>query len=137
MSSASNALEESIGTHLLRTSAWVKPTNVYMALFTTLPGEDGTGGVEVTGGSYARINVGPSDANWNLPAGGNGEFSNAVVFTYAVPTANWGNVVGAALYDASTGGVMQAKATLDTARNIVAGDPAPNFPVGSIKFVFS
>ncbi len=137
MSSASNALEELIGNHLLRTGTWVKPTNIYMALFTTLPGEDGTGGVEVTGGSYARISVGPSDANWNAPSGGSGEFSNAVVFTYAAPTANWNNVVGAALYDASTGGTMLSKATLDTARNIIAGDPAPNFPVGSIKFTFA
>ena len=33
---------------------FAQPANVYVALFTTLPAEAGTGGVEVSGGSYAR-----------------------------------------------------------------------------------
>lgn len=137
MSSATDALEELIGNHLLRTATWSKPAAIYVALFTTLPAEDGAGGVEVSGGNYARVQNGPSDAAWNPPTGGNGEFSNASAVTYGAPNADWGNVVGAGLFDASSGGVLQAKATLDTARNIVSGDPAPNFPAGSLKMVFA
>lgn len=137
MSSATNTLEESIGNHLLRTSTWAKPAGIYVALFTTLPGEDGTGGVEVSGGNYARVQNGPSDAAWNAPVGGNGEFSNASAIVFGSPNANWGNVIGAGIYDASTGGILLARASLDTARNIVAGDPAPNFPAGALKFIFA
>jgi len=137
MSAATNALEELIGNHLLRTSSWPKPTGIYVALFTTLPAKDGTGGVEVSGGNYARVQNGPADADWDPPVSGNGEFSNAAAVVFASPVANWGNVIGAGIYDASTGGVLLACATLDTARNIVAGDPAPNFPAGSLKFIFS
>ncbi|SFM12767.1 phage tail fiber protein [Nitrosomonas communis] len=137
MSSATNVLEESIGNHLLRTATWPKPAGIYIALFTTLPLEDGTGGVEVSGGNYARVQNGPSDTAWNAPTGGNGEFSNAAAIVYGAPNANWGNVVGAGIYDASTGGTLLAVANLDTARNIVAGDPAPNFPAGALKFIFA
>lgn len=137
MSAATNTLEELIGNHLLRTATWAKPATIYVALFTTLPAEDGTGGVEVTGGNYARVQCGPSDAAWNAPVSGNGEYSNAAAIVYGAPNANWGNVVGAGIFDALSGGILLAKATLDTARNIVAGDPAPNFPAGSLKFIFA
>lgn len=137
MSSATDALELLIGRHLFRTATWTKPTALYVALFATLPADDGTGGVEVTGGSYGRILHGPSDATWSDPTAGNGEFSNLTVVTFAIPTANWGNVVGAGIYDQSSGGVLLLKNALDTARNIVAGDPAPNFPPGSLKFIIA
>lgn len=133
MSNASNALEGFIGDHLLRTATWTKPAGIYVALFTTMPAEDGTGGVEVSGGAYARVQNGPSDAAWNGPVSGNGEYTNAGIVSYAVPTANWGTVVGFGLYDASTGGTMQVAGTLATSRTINSGDPAPNFPVGALK----
>ena len=130
---ASNYLEEQIGTHLLRTSSWPKPTAIYVALFTTLPAEDGTGGVEVSGGSYARVQHGPSNATWAAPTGGNGQFSNTGSVLYAAPTANWGTVVGFGLYDDATAGNYLGGALLTASRNIVSGDPAPNFPEGALK----
>ena len=33
------------------------PITPYLALYTTKPADDGTGGVEVTGGGYARIAI--------------------------------------------------------------------------------
>jgi hypothetical protein len=64
-------------------------------------------------------------------------FSNTSAVIFGAPNANWGNVVGAGIYDASTGGTLLAMSNLDTARNIVAGDPAPNFPAGALKFFFA
>lgn len=133
MSNASNYLEEQIGTHLLRTGSWTKPAGIYVALFTTLPGEDGTGGVEVSGGNYARVQHGPSDATWDGPTGGNGQFSNASAVIFGAPNADWGNVVGFGLYDDATAGTYLTGAALSAARNIVSGDPAPNFPIGALK----
>jgi hypothetical protein len=137
MSAATDTLESLIGNHLLRTATWAKPAAIYVALFTTLPAEDGTGGVEVTGGNYARILRGPADADWTPPVSGDGVFSNAAAIIFASPNANWGNVLGAGIFDASTGGTLLARATLDTARNIVSGDPAPNFPAGALKFIIA
>lgn len=133
MSSASNYLEEQIGTHLLRTGSWTKPAAIYVALFTAMPGEDGTGATEVSGGSYARVACGPGDAFWNAPTGGNGEYSNAGVIAFPAPSADWGTVVGMGLFDAASGGNLLILKTLDTSRVIANGDAAPNFPIGSLK----
>lgn len=133
---AIDSLEADIGTHLLRTASWTKPTDIYVALYTTMPAADGTGGVEVSGGSYARVLHGPGDAYWDAPVGGNGEFKNTTAITFPVPTANWGLVVGFGIFYVSSGGTPQIAKTLDTARNIASGDPAPNFPVGSLKITF-
>lgn len=134
---ASDYLEEQLGTHLLRTASFPKPTTIYVALFTVMPADDGTGGTEVTGGSYARVLHGPDDAKWAAPTGGNGQFSNASAVTYATPTANWGTVVGFGLYDASSAGQYLGGATLSASRTIASGDPAPNFPTGALKVTFS
>ncbi len=135
MSNASDYLEGQIGTHLLRTGSWAKPSTIYVALFTTLPAEDGTGGVEVSGGSYARVLHGPSDAAWSAPTAGNGEHANASNVVFPSPTGNWGNVVGFALYDDPTAGSFLVGAALAAARNILSGDPAPNFPTNTLKVV--
>ena len=55
MTDAANYLEEQIGTHLLRTGVWPKPAGIFVALFTTMPAEDGSGGVEVSGGSNGPV----------------------------------------------------------------------------------
>jgi len=40
----------------------------YVALFTTNPADDGTGGTEVTGTGYARVAVTSSSGNWKDPS---------------------------------------------------------------------
>lgn len=138
MSNASNYLEEQVGTHLLRTATWAKSTTIYVALFTTLPAEDGTGGVEVTGGSYARVQHDAGDANWSGPSGGSGAFSNIGSIQFAAPTANWGTVVGFGLYDASTAGNYLIGNTLTGGSLVVnSGDPAPAFGAGDLVVNFA
>ena len=89
--------------------------NVYVALFTTLPGEDATGGVEVSGGSYARQAV-----TFNPPAAGSMTNSADVVFPQA--TASWGLVVGFWLYDAASGSNLLYFNNLTTSKQIDSGD---------------
>lgn len=131
MSSATNALEELIGAHLFRTATWSKPAGIWVALFTTLPGETG-GGVEVSGGSYARVQCGPGDAYWTPPAGGNGVYSNTSIVQFPAPTANWGTIVGFGLMTDSTGGTCYIAKLFDSSSVINSGDPAPGFDVGTL-----
>lgn len=137
MSAASNYLEGEIGKHLLRTGSWTKPSTLYVALFTVLPAEDGTGGTEVTGTGYARIQHGPSDATWAEPVGGNGQFSNVGAIQFGSPTANWGTVVGFGLYDAITGGNLLIYDTLAASVIVNSGDPAPAFGSGALIITIS
>lgn len=135
---ASDYLETQVGTHLLRTGSFTKPSTIYVALFTVMPSEDGTGGTEVTGGSYARIQHGPSDATWAAPTGGDGVFSNIGSIQFASPTANWGTVVGFGLYDAITTGNYLIGNTLTGGSVVVNnGDPAPAFGAGDLVVTFA
>lgn len=129
--------EAAILNHLLRATAWTKPLTLYIALFKADPGEAGTLTQEVTGGSYARVACGPSDATWGLPTGGDKTFKNAAAVTFPAPTAAWGDVTHFGVCDASTGGICLASGALDTPTTIASGAPAPQFAAGDLRVVFS
>ena len=131
--SASDYLEVQIGTHLLRTASWTKPTTVYVALFITPPNEDGTGGTEVgTSRGYVRIQHGPSDATWTAPTT-SGIFANIGVVQFGSPiTTNWGTIQAFGLYSAETGGNLLAFGNLTGNVTVNIGDPAPAFADGAL-----
>lgn len=140
MSVASNYLEDKIGSYLLRTLAsWTKPTGIWVALFTVLPAEDGTGGTEVSTSAtgYGRVQHGPSDATWSAPTNGNGQFSNIGVIEFGEPTDNWGEIVGFGLYDAETSGNLLVLAALSASVTINDGDPPPAFAEGALLITIS
>src|SRR3990167_2901349 len=97
---------------LLRGQALGAPVTGYAALYTTCP-TDSTAGTEVTGGSYARVAITSSLANWagthsagstTASSGTGGTTSNNGVITFPAPTANWGVVTCWGILDASTAG---------------------------------
>jgi hypothetical protein len=138
MSALTNYAENMIVDHRYRGRTWTKPTAIWFALFTAMPGEAG-GGTEVTGGSYARVNLAPSNTNYTATQGGtsgdssgtSGQTTNAVAITFPAPTANWGTVIGMAEMDASTAGNMWLYAPLTVNKTVNNGDPAPSFPIGA------
>lgn len=82
----------------------------YLALLTTLPTHnDGTGLVEVTGGSYARVAVAPGDWGAVSTAADNltEQQSISVEKDFAQATANLGTILGWALFDALTVGNLR------------------------------
>jgi hypothetical protein len=138
MSAASDWLEGQIGTHLLRTGSWTKPTAVWVALYTVLPNDAGTGGTEVstTDTGYARIQHGHADDKWTAPVSGNGEFSNIGVVQFPAPVGtNWGTIVGFGLHSAVTGGDFYLRGAMDQNVTVNAGDPAPAYAEGALKVI--
>ncbi len=136
--SASDYLEVQIGTHLLRTSSWTKPSAIYVALFTTVPDDDGTNGAEVgESRGYVRIQHGPSDATWTAPTT-SGVFANIGAVQFDSPiTTNWGTIKGFGLYDAETEGHLLAKGNLSSEVIVNIGDPAPAFADGDLTVTIS
>lgn len=100
----------------------------YFALFTVSPNEAGTGGTEVTGGSYARKAVTNNTTNWN--AASSGSKTNAAAIDFVAATANWGTIVSFGIYDASTGGNLLFFGNLTTPRTVNTGD-IPRFAAGA------
>ena len=115
MGSASNYTEKKCLDHVLKVSAFTQPSNLYVALFTTSPGDDDSG-VEVSGGSYARV----SFTDWITAA--KRESSNDSEIAFPTPTASWGTVVAAGLYDAVSGGNLLFWDELSTSRDVGIGD---------------
>jgi len=131
MSAASDYLEGQVRAHLFRTASFTKPTVLAVALYTAAPGETG-GGTEVTGGSYARVQRDPLDANWTAASATDGLTDNAAALTFPAPTANWGVVTHFAILDATTAGNFLVYGALTQSKTVNNGDAAPNFPIGTL-----
>lgn len=132
---SSNYLHNNYMAWLLEAGTFTPPTSLWLALFTTIPGLAGTGGVEVStsGTAYGRKEITSVDASWTGPSGTNQEYSNAADIVYGVPTANWGTILGAGLYDAETGGNLLYIATLSTSKTVNNGDGAPRVLAGQLR----
>lgn len=140
MAALSNYLENKFLDHLLRGQVFTPPTTVYVALMLEAPTEHGTG-LEVTGTGYARA---PVACNLNTWAGTNGAGSTAVstgssgttsnndIISFNAPQSDWGVVTHIAIYDSPSGGNMLWRAQLVASKQILSGDPAPNFPPAAL-----
>lgn len=141
MASMSDYLENKFWDWYLRGQSLTPPATVYVALFTANPSDTG-GGTEVSGGSYARVAVASSLANWagtqgagttSASTGTSGTTSNNGPITFPAPSANWGTVTGLGLMDASSGGNLLFYAPLTTPRAVNSTDAAPVFAAASVS----
>lgn len=123
-------------------AAGTGPATLYVALFTAAPSDAG-GGTEVTGGSYARVAVTSSLANWagtqaagstTASTGTSGTTSNNGTITFPAPTANWGVCTHVGVYDASTAGNLLFWSALTAPKTVNNGDAAPTFPAAALTF---
>jgi len=114
MAEFTDYLENKIIDHMLRNQSYTPPATIYLALFTTAPGDAG-GGTEVSGGSYARQAV-------TLSAASGGASENSADITFPTATADWGTVTHVALMDALTGGNMLMHTPLDASKTVNDGD---------------
>lgn len=108
------------------------PATLYIGLYTSAPNPDGTGGTEVTGGSYARKAVTNNATEW--PAASGAVKSNANPITFVTASANWGTVEAVGVFEASSGGTPDYFGDLDTARTINNGD---SFSFATDQFVIT
>ncbi len=90
-----------------KTTMFTVTTPSFLALFTAVGVDAGTGFTEVTGGSYARVSM--AAAAWNAAgASAPSTATNASVATFPAATANWGTVIAFGIYDASSAGNLLA-----------------------------
>lgn len=139
MSALSNHLENKVLDHILRGTAFTAPLSVHIGLLTAAPDDTG-GGVEVSGGGYARAEVVSGAAAWNNTQGNttgastgvDGTIENAATIAFPTPSAGWGTVTHFAVYDAATGGNLLFYAALTSPKTINSGD-AVSFAAGALS----
>ena len=139
--SFSNYTEENVLDALFRTDAFVKPTELWVALLTAAPDDTSTGnfsisqGTEVSGGSYVRIQLDPADSNWTDPSGVGYTQNNAVI-SFPKATASWGTITHVAIVDDETTGNVIAWTALTTDKLIETNDVL-EFDVNALKITLS
>lgn len=133
-------LENKLVDWLLRGQTFTPPATLYVGLLTA-GCSDSAAGTEVTGGSYARVAVVSSLANWagtqsagstTASSGTGGTTSNNGSITFPSPTANWGVVTHFAVYDAASAGNMLICQVLTTSKTVNNGDAAPTFNAAAL-----
>lgn len=133
---------QAIGITGASAAAGTGPTSLYVGLLTAAPSDTG-GGTEVSGGSYARVTVASSMANWagtqsagstTASSGTGGTTSNNNTITFPAPTANWGVVTHVGVYDASSGGNLMFYMALTVSKTINNGDAAPSYAAAALTF---
>lgn len=116
MGSISDYLELKWLDHVFENSAFSVPTNIYIALSTADPTDDGSGIAEPSGNNYERkvINT------WN--AASSRISTNNGVITFNTASGPWGNITHYAIFDAITSGNMLAHGSLSSAKDVVNGN---------------
>jgi hypothetical protein len=113
--SFSNTHENKVLTWTFTADAVTRPTAWYLALFTTDPGETGSGTeVSTSGTAYARQSVAFTVTDNTA--------SNSAAVEFPTATASYGTVTHVAVFDASTAGNMIAYAALSSSKTIDTGD---------------
>jgi len=124
----SNYLKQRVINAALARQAFPSISNVFVGLFTTNPGDDGTTGTEVTGGGYARKQV-----IFGAPSftGGTASAVNTTEVDFGIATADWRTITHAALFDAVASGNMLYHSALSSAK-IIEKDDSLRFAVGKL-----
>lgn len=126
--SFSDYWENKILDHIFGKAVYTAPAHIYVALSMADPGESGSGLQEPSGGNYGRVETDPAD--WSTAA--DGAIENAAAILFPTPTADWGAMTHAALYDAATGGNFLACGELPSVLNVYATSPAPELAAGDL-----
>lgn len=114
MTAMSDYLENALINATLRGQAYVAPSTVYLALFTSDP-TDAKTGTEVTGGAYARQAI-------TFSAPSNGASPSAADVLFPIASASWGTVTHIGILDAATAGNLLYHGPLTTSKTIAAND---------------
>jgi len=123
MSEMSDYLEDALLDHALGTTSLALTADVYLALFTSDPLDDGSG-TEVSGNGYARqvMVMGSSSG---------GIASNTAAESFTASGGNFGTVTHAAIFDALTVGNLLFHTILD-APEVVNDGGTLTFAIGDV-----
>jgi len=114
-------------------SSWqVSETGSFdIALFETVPGDDGTAGTEISGNNYSRVEIQVADLTVS-EVGDEVSVSNDVDIAFPIPTDTWGTIQGFGIYTQS--GALVA---FDSFEFPITGDAGAQikFSAGNLKLI--
>lgn len=120
MSGKSDYLENKMLDHNLGTAPFTSPSTVYLALFSTDPGDDNSG-TELSGSGYARQAA-------TFAAASGGSATNTSTHTFTSSSGDWTAATHFAVLDALTGGNQLYNGALSA--GIIIGTGGHDFSAG-------
>lgn len=127
---------------LIRGQTYTPPATQYWRLDTTTCTDAGPG-TEVSGGSYARVAVAASLANWSgtqgtgtttASSGTSGTSYNNTAIAWPASSAAWGTLSSVTLMDASTSGNRLVCIDLTGTLNVSGSGFTVQFPANAFSF---
>jgi hypothetical protein len=131
VSAFSTYLANNLLDHVLGGGNYTRPANVHFALLTSAPTDENTGGVEVIGTGYARVQA--TNNSTNFPAAAGGKKTNGTAITFPIAGAEWGAVRAVAVFDSANGGNLLMHALLSQEVVVKSGN-TPSWPIGALRF---
>jgi len=113
VSAFSDYLENKVLLHVFGASAYSMPSTLYLALYTSDPGDDNSG-TECSGTSYARQTITFSVVTDTA--------SNNAAVEFPTAGSNWGTITHVGILDALTGGNLLAHGALTASKVVNSGD---------------
>lgn len=119
---------------LMTTGTATRPTNWYVALYTSAPSDSSTGssgGTEVSGNGYSRQSV-----SWDAASGTGGTTSNSGTVTFTASGGSFGTVTHIGITDASSGGNLLWHGAMTASKTVADGDSL-QFAAGAIDLTIA
>lgn len=123
----STYLADAVINHVLRGQEYVRPSKIFVGLFTTSPDVTGNNGVEVAAPEYTRILVTMSPPQSRTT-------TNTTIVSFPDPLSAWGSLVSFGLFDAQIGGNLLYFGPFTTPKVVVASDSMV-FEIGQLVLV--
>ena len=130
MAALSDYAEKLLLDWMMTTGSATRPTNWYVALYTSAPNDAG-GGTEVSGSGYGREAV-----TFAAATSGGGTTSNTGAVSFTASGGSWGTVTHIGIFDASTSGNLLWHGALTASKTVADGDTL-EFAIGNIDLTLA
>ena len=128
MAALSDHAENLLLDFLMTSGTATRPTNWYLALFTSAPNDAG-GGTEVSTGGYTRQTIAFSAAS-------GGTTSNSADVSFTASGANYGTVTHIGIFDASSAGNLLWHGAMTASKTVEDGDTI-TFAAGNVDLTLA
>ena len=115
---------------LMTTGTATRPTQWFVALFSSAPNDAG-GGTEISGNGYSR-----QSASWDAASGTGGTTANSGAVSFTASGSGFGTVTHIGIFDASSSGNLLWHGAKDTAKSVASGDVL-QFAAGAIDLTIA
>ena len=130
MAALSDHAENLLLNWLMTTGSATRPTQWFVALFSSAPNDAG-GGTEISGNGYSRQSV-----SWDTASGTGGTTANSGAVSFTASGSGFGTVTHIGIFDASSSGNLLWHGAMDTAKSVASGDVL-QFAAGAIDLTIA